>query len=654
MIFESLYLRNLGVFRGEHTVQLAPAGKGRPIVLIGALNGAGKTTIIESLQLALYGRRSSYGWRGATSYPQYLIELRNRHVTQDEPTAVEVLIRLNANQTLRVRREWVYTKSAPRERVSVFVNSDDNPDLVLSESWDDEVEKLLPARLAELFLFDGEKMERLADPTKSAEVLRTAISSLLGLDLIDHLISDLELLRYRQKQKTMSESEAVQVTTLDENISRVRRRLEDFQQEERRLETQAAEIRSNQTDLETTLHASGGDRYKQREVLAVEHGMLLEKRRHLEVGLRVLAASQLPLALVVPSLRKLLNDARMNGGRLTGEATTRLLSTLQSIKTFIDTENLSSAAKARIQSRIDSEISTISDNATNASDIDWTRIAVSINDLLSEELPKLKNSARKEIEFLNKTSDRILEIEEYLRTTPEADQLADLLRQQGANEARLSELTQRVAELRAPKVVCEREINQLAKERFAALEKANDSSDASRIADYCSRSVRSLSAFRARLIDMRRATLEDLILDSFKRLIRKEDLIGRVTISSETMSLILTAPDGGPMTPQQLSAGERQLLAVATLWALARATGRPIPIVIDTPLGRLDGPHRENIVSCYFPEASEQVILLSTDTEVTRKFSDMLDRAITDRYLLKYDAKEKSSSFRKGYFEDAA
>jgi DNA sulfur modification protein DndD len=120
------------------------------------------------------------------------------------------------------------------------------------------------------------------------------------------------------------------------------------------------------------------------------------------------------------------------------------------------------------------------------------------------------------------------------------------------------------------------------------------------------------------------------------------------------MSLMLTSPGGEPMTPQQLSAGERQLLAVSTLWALARATGRPIPIVIDTPLGRLDGPHRDNIVSSYFPEASDQVILLSTDTEVTRRYSDILDQAITHRYLLHYDATQKSSSFRHGYFESAA
>jgi DNA sulfur modification protein DndD len=86
------------------------------------------------------------------------------------------------------------------------------------------------------------------------------------------------------------------------------------------------------------------------------------------------------------------------------------------------------------------------------------------------------------------------------------------------------------------------------------------------------------------------------------------------------------------------------------LWGLARASGRPVPVVIDTPLGRLDGEHRRTIVERYFPDAGHQVILLSTDTEVDAEFSDLLDDSVSHRYLIGYDPKARSSSFVPGYF----
>ncbi len=39
-------------------------------------------------------------------------------------------------------------------------------------------------------------------------------------------------------------------------------------------------------------------------------------------------------------------------------------------------------------------------------------------------------------------------------------------------------------------------------------------------------------------------------------------------------------------------------------------------MAIDTPLGRLDSEHRHHLVERYFPQASHQVMLLSTDTEI--------------------------------------
>ncbi|MGC1396131.1 MAG: DNA sulfur modification protein DndD, partial [Coleofasciculaceae cyanobacterium] len=99
-------------------------------------------------------------------------------------------------------------------------------------------------------------------------------------------------------------------------------------------------------------------------------------------------------------------------------------------------------------------------------------------------------------------------------------------------------------------------------------------------------------------------------------------------------------------------AGEKQLLAIAFLWGLARVSGRNLPVAIDTPLGRLDSSHRTNLVERYFPTASHQVILLSTDTEVGKVEVERLREieAIAHEYLLKYDASQRQTITQPGYF----
>ena len=83
--------------------------------------------------------------------------------------------------------------------------------------------------------------------------------------------------------------------------------------------------------------------------------------------------------------------------------------------------------------------------------------------------------------------------------------------------------------------------------------------------------------------------------------------------------------------------GEKQLFAISTIWALREVSGVPMPVIIDTPLGRLDGDHRSNMVQKYLPRASHQVMLLATDTEVDEELLDELNPALSHAYRLNYD-----------------
>lgn len=105
-----------------------------------------------------------------------------------------------------------------------------------------------------------------------------------------------------------------------------------------------------------------------------------------------------------------------------------------------------------------------------------------------------------------------------------------------------------------------------------------------------------------------------------------------------------------PVPKKQLSAGEKQIYAISILWALAQASGRPLPMVIDTPLGRLDSEHRGHLVERYFPHASHQVIILSTDTEIDRSYVRELAPSISHSFQLRYDQADARCAIEDGYF----
>ena len=89
------------------------------------------------------------------------------------------------------------------------------------------------------------------------------------------------------------------------------------------------------------------------------------------------------------------------------------------------------------------------------------------------------------------------------------------------------------------------------------------------------------------------------------------------------------------------------------LWALARAAGRPLPVVIDTPLGRLDAGHRRHVVERYLPAASHQVIVLSTDTEIDAELHTLIEPAVGAQRQLVTDT-EGRTSIVDGYLEVSA
>ena len=99
-----------------------------------------------------------------------------------------------------------------------------------------------------------------------------------------------------------------------------------------------------------------------------------------------------------------------------------------------------------------------------------------------------------------------------------------------------------------------------------------------------------------------------------------------------------------------LSKGERQIFILALYWAIIQISGKHIPFVIDTPYARIDASHREEISSKFFPNISSQVIILSTDEEITKEYYRIIKPYISKEYLLQNNQSENKTTVTNGYF----
>lgn len=102
----------------------------------------------------------------------------------------------------------------------------------------------------------------------------------------------------------------------------------------------------------------------------------------------------------------------------------------------------------------------------------------------------------------------------------------------------------------------------------------------------------------------------------------------------------------------QLSKGEKQVFILSLYWAVIKSSGQRVPFIIDTPFARIDTEHRTQISQVFFPEISDQVIVLSTDEEVVGAYHAALKPFIAREYLLEYDTETSRTHVTDGYFDE--
>jgi DNA sulfur modification protein DndD len=664
MILERIVLHNFGPYLGRHEIELAPSSPKKPVVLFGGLNGGGKTSLLTALQLVLYGRQSSVWRSSASSYDGYLRSRIHDRADPQEGAGIELQFRSSmqgVEQVLHLCRYWRTAGSGIRESLDVI--RDGELDTVLAENWGEWVEEFIPARVAPLFFFDGEKVEELADPNKSAQMLQSAVQSLLGLDVVDQLHSDLEIIERRKRKEVGAESVSGEAAKKEQELAR------DAERQQERVASRVQELAAAESELER-LHKVRGDLLRK---LAQEGGALFEGRHQFEASrdeglkavgeleeqLRSVASGALPLAMVLPMVERIEKDAR---SRQVGSVASTVLEVLTQRDDFLLARlrdlQASKTVMAGVQAFLEEDRSArLPQEAAGEPLLDAAGLART-HALQVHVLPTELVQAKAILRKLDEQELQVQGIERRLAGLPDEEKVLPLLAERDRIDQQIGEATRKrdvlIETKRTEVAELERMQKQLASARQELAETMLDTDDTKRMLLHSGKARETLGRFRRKVLEHHVSRIERLALECFGTLMRKQHLVKDLRIDPSTFEVTLFVDAGVAMPPHSLSAGERQLLAIALLWGLGRAAGRPLPTVIDTPLGRLDHSHRRNLVDRYFPRASHQVILLSTDAEIDEKYYRDLEPHVTRSYLLDFDDRKRETTVREGYFWEVA
>lgn len=656
MILESIALENFGAYGGRQEANLIPE-KGKPIILFGGMNGGGKTTLLDAVQLAFYGAKARISNRGKLKYKDYLRESIHRSVDPSEGSGITLRFRRiikGESRVFELQRYWHEGVKGIEETLRVL--KDGELDDIATEHWDETMEAYLPNGIAHLFFFDGEQIKELAEGGHAAEILGTAIQSLLGLDLVDRLESDLKVLERRKKAEALDKDALAKLKQAEGELRQIDIECQKAAMEEGILVNEAGRLGQKLRAQEDRFRNEGGELYQRRKELENELDQLKAQKATAEAKFRDLVAGPLPLLIVERLLPDVEQQARretdIKRARMLRDALetrdAKLLSALKAEK--IDEKALNRITDILEQDRRD-RIGLAQESLIFNADDD---LIASVAHLRAVVLPMAEEQARSFVATLSLLDEKIARLEGEIDRIPTAERIAliqeELDAAREAHEAKLGELE--ALKVRKQALEKQRQAALVRLERLSEHETeariAED--DRQRVLKHSQRVRETLEKFRTRVVRRHIASMEALMLESFQKLLRKSELVTGLTIDPETFEPTLTGRDGKKLPFDRLSAGERQLLATSLLWGLARASGRPVPTIIDTPLGRLDSSHRRHLIERYFPRASHQVLLLSTDEEIVGPYCQALKPFITRTYLLAHDEDCGQTQIKLGYF----
>lgn len=661
--FTSLEVENIFAYEGLSQIDLSGCTAERNMVVISGRNGAGKTSLLNAIKLLFLGsdneeiRRVGFGGAPLSSkqfvlgQPGRWYGVFNKGARDADDHARAMLCWTQG--TLKVKIERTFSRSNTTagfvERLIVIRGTEQ----LGPEEAESFLSGLAPSEIVPFYFFDGEQVQSFADAEEGRE--RAEIERLLKLSFIGDILRELEGYGKIKRRSGLPADAQSQVVQAENDLRSAEAQIESLQRSRVDIEAEYSDLERRRTRLDdqrNALRTGISESDRRRMVNRIE--VINSQTEKLDAELSELLAPEAPWLTNLSAVRdayNLLDDQFSTStdlslsAKLHGELPEALKGSLAHLSppvmlTNSQYENFSLDIKEALVRRglaVGAHVSPLLSALS-------PRQAKLLRDrylVWTERGPSLVSSHVEKLRLLRQLAQ---ESEQARRDLDEAELTTDEARNQFESlsqtilelDQQIRDFTERLAELRVKERQTLENAEQ-AKQRIRQCEQKYESVTKENQAYQLSVKVRrALEAYRDRRRTYIRQSVEQHLNERIGILLAPSQLIKSVTLD-DLFAMKYFDEQLEEVARRSISAGMRQLVAMGMLWALRDEAGRDLPVVIDTPLGRIDRENRALLMSEYFPKAGRPLLLLPTNSEMDEDVLCHLGERIRRRYEIKND-----------------
>lgn len=600
---------------GEDVVLSADFKPNRPLVFVGGQNGFGKSTFITSILWCLYGKLmvhvdSHYERmvRNAGGYNKFLASCLNREAKNDnyfvQLTLEHVDLPALPCRELIIKR----TFNGKKEELDILLDGSPN-DLVDDLGFELFIQEyILPKEVARFFLFDAERITSLAESRGATErrELGNAYEKVLGVKRYVEVQELLGAIRERVLAASGDAAAQENLLSVTGQIGTAQSEMDALAVRDEQIDEELQQLQTERDELALELLAQGfvGDAKDLEELQSQEDDLRNSIQQSLEAFKGHMEVAPL---LLSPTWMQALKDQLSNqGGALSNGVVDSLResSTLWLSDRGLD-ETIAHELWAHLQSEHAEAEAEISFDLPQPAEVsDWEGKL----GWLKEWMQQTHTSIKRDRASLSRLQSKLNKLNRS-GSNKEAKELRESVI---AFDSSMEELRMERARNHVQSDLLQRDLTNLEK-RKSELLKSIEVDSRNIVKEGVLREVKSkLERFVSAFKEQRRKNLEVRICDALKDMLHKEHLLDHVSIELDNsgMDLKLINAGGIEIPKDDLSMGEKQLYAIALLKALIDESGMSFPVVIDSPLQKLDKEHALTLLETVLPALSEQVFIL--------------------------------------------